>query len=76
MLRRHPVLTFYLVVFALTLLGVGLAFFVFHGIIWVEWIAACSPALAAIALIALVDDPPGVAAPGLLIMTPPKEVAS
>ncbi len=62
MLKRRPVLFFYLVVFALAILGAWLAFFVFRGSIWIEWIAACTPAVAAVALTALLDGKPGVAA--------------
>ncbi len=60
MLKRHPVLIFYLVVFALTLAISWLAFFVFNGILWVEWIAVISPALASVTLTALLDGPDGV----------------
>jgi membrane protease YdiL (CAAX protease family) len=64
MLRRYPVFTFYLAVFALTLLGTWAAFFVFQGSIWAQWIAGFSPALAAVFLTGLLDGKAGVA--GLL----------
>jgi len=64
MLRRHPVLAFYLAVFALTLLGSWLAFSVFQGSLWMQWVAVFSPALAALVLTAMLEGKDGVA--GLL----------
>ncbi len=62
MLRRHPVLSFYLVIFSLTILGTLLAFGVFHGSVWVQWIAVCSPAVASLGLTGYLDGRTGVQA--------------
>jgi hypothetical protein len=60
MIRRHPVLAFYLVVTVLTLFGSWLAFFVFRGSLWVQWIATFSPMLTALVLTALLNGKEGV----------------
>jgi uncharacterized protein len=60
MLKRHPVLAFYLITFILTLFGTWLTYSVFPGSLWVQWIAAFFPALAALFLTGLLDGKPGV----------------
>ncbi len=60
MLKRHPVVAFYTVTFALSLFGAWLAFFVFNGSLWAQWIAVSSPALASLLLTALIDGKAGL----------------
>ena len=60
MLRRHPVRVFYLVTFILSLFGTWLAFFVFQGSLWVQWIGGFSPALASLVLTGLLEGKDGV----------------